>query len=1101
MKKLLSFLTFSFLTLALVLPSFVFASTAHTWGERHPNGGSGTVVWQEVASDDDGSTLVATFGDFPIFISHDAGITWNSRMPGVPYGLFGGLSRVDSDADGSNLIVAGVRLFTSSDGGVNWTERQPAGNVDSTWVAVASDADGSNLAAVNLSEFVYVSTDGGETWTPHDPGNPDFADFISVDMDSDGSKIIAGSWSLGVWISDDSGDTWTDRSPAGNTTWRVAASDADGSNLMAGGGFGRLYTSSNGGVNWTERQPEGDANALWFSGDSDSDGSHLIVGTGNAGFYTSDDAGVTWVEEQPSGAIDTQWEVASDADGSNFVAAGYSNRYFTSPDTVGPVVSSFDPTDDATEVAVDATFSVTFNEDVATSTGDITLHLASDDSLVETIDVAGPKVTLSDTDTLTIDPTTALELGLEYYFLIDAGIVEDIEGNVSTTGISDPTTWSFTSETLPSVSSFTPADGAVDVALDLLSTGNVYIEFDQNIVAGSGNITLKKASDDSIVVALDVNDPEGYVSFSGTSVSLYFPVSLEYATDYYFLIDATAIEDENGNAYAGISDPTTWNFTTRNTPLPPTFDFERVSVNDEGEEGDDASTDSSLSSDGRYVAFSSSATNLVADDTNGAGDIFVYDRDTDTTERVSVNDLGEEGDGESVQPHISSDGRYVAFSSSATNLIADDTNDRYDIFVYDRDTDTIERVSLGDEGEEGDNNSSVPMISFDGRYVLFQSNATTFVPDDGAGNYDIFVYDRDTDTIERASGGSGGEEGDGNSFSAVISGNGRYVAFSSYATNLIVDDTNGVGDIFVYDRDTDTTERVSMSEEGEEGDGESSNATISFDGRYVVFTSTATNLTDDEITTGNAIFLHDRTLGTNGLIVGSYYSAGDLVLSENADFIVYTGYDEDEYAHVYRYNLLTEAELFITENVGEVEGYGDSYGTFISGDGSVVVFESGNSDLVDDDTNDTYDIFVWEEVIDEETPPAEEEDDNGGSGGSHRRSGGDSSSSENTTLLESLQARVEELKTLLAALLGSSPDSVYTRDLDINSEGSDVTALQLFLIAQNKGPQAQALAVVGATGFFGPLTQAALAEFQLSVGITPAAGYFGPITRAFVNGL
>ncbi|MDQ5928134.1 MAG: hypothetical protein QG633_572, partial [Patescibacteria group bacterium] len=83
----------------------------------------------------------------------------------------------------------------------------------------------------------------------------------------------------------------------------------------------------------------------------------------------------------------------------------------------------------------------------------------------------------------------------------------------------------------------------------------------------------------------------------------------------------------------------------------------------------------------------------------------------------------------------------------------------------------------------------------------------------------------------------------------------------------------------------------------------------------------------------------------------------------------------------------------------------------------------------------------------------------------------------------------------------STTSGTYTRDLDLNSEGSDVTALQLFLIAQNKGPQAQALAVVGATGFFGPLTQAALAEFQLAVGITPAVGFFGPVTRAFVNGL
>ncbi|MEN9405365.1 MAG: hypothetical protein RLY47_324 [Candidatus Parcubacteria bacterium] len=134
----------------------------------------------------------------------------------------------------------------------------------------------------------------------------------------------------------------------------------------------------------------------------------------------------------------------------------------------------------------------------------------------------------------------------------------------------------------------------------------------------------------------------------------------------------------------------------------------------------------------------------------------------------------------------------------------------------------------------------------------------------------------------------------------------------------------------------------------------------------------------------------------------------------------------------------------------------------------------------------------------------EVEDDGETRSGSHRKPlVNPPSFRDDTTLLESLQARIEELKAILASLLGipSTTSDIYTRDLDLNSKGPDVTALQLFLIAQNKGPQAQALAAVGATGFFGPLTQAALAEYQASVGITPAAGYFGPVTRAYINGL
>jgi len=187
--------------------------------------------------------------------------------------------------------------------------------------------------------------------------------------------------------------------------------------------------------------------------------------------------------------------------------------------------------------------------------------------------------------------------------------------------------------------------------------------------------------------------------------------------------------------------------------------IERVSVNNSGVQGNDDSYRSSISSDGRYVAFVSDATNLVTGDTNVSGDVFVYDRDTDTIERVSVNNIGVQGDGNSDYPSISSDGRYIAFHSLATNLVTGgDTNIGYDVFVYDRDTDTIERVSVNNSSLQGNNHSINPSISSDGRYVAFDSDATNLVLGDFNVSTDVFVSDTQADPSSPPGedGGSGG---------------------------------------------------------------------------------------------------------------------------------------------------------------------------------------------------------------------------------------------------------------------------------------------------------------------------------------------------------
>ena len=167
----------------------------------------------------------------------------------------------------------------------------------------------------------------------------------------------------------------------------------------------------------------------------------------------------------------------------------------------------------------------------------------------------------------------------------------------------------------------------------------------------------------------------------------------------------------------------------------------------------------SISADGRYVAFNTDADNLVPEDSNGTSDVLVFDRSTGKTERVSLSGTGVEGNGYSSHPSLSGDGRFVAFHSSASNLVPNDTNDRSDIFVYDRMADTIDRLSVSGSGAEGDGESAFSSISNDGRYVAFTSSSSNLVPGDTNDRFDVFVYDRSTATIERVSVSDGGAEG------------------------------------------------------------------------------------------------------------------------------------------------------------------------------------------------------------------------------------------------------------------------------------------------------------------------------------------------------
>jgi Tol biopolymer transport system component len=279
-----------------------------------------------------------------------------------------------------------------------------------------------------------------------------------------------------------------------------------------------------------------------------------------------------------------------------------------------------------------------------------------------------------------------------------------------------------------------------------------------------------------------------------------------------------------------------------------------------------------ISANGRYIVFQSDAPNLVAGDTNRVTDIFLHDRASGVTKRVSVGTHGQ-ANGASGWAAISATGRYVAFESAASNLVRRDTNRRVDVFVRDLATGKTSRVSVSSRGAQaackGWCESTQPSLSTDGRYVAFESSATNLVRDTNK-LADVFVRDRRTGRTERVSVTSKGKQAgadrtNNGSNAPSISGDGRYVAFHSADSNLVPGDTNRTFDIFVHDRKTAKTTRISVSSAGRQANGENVGApSFSADGRYVAFNSLATNLVpgDDKANDIMDVFVRDLRAGT-----------------------------------------------------------------------------------------------------------------------------------------------------------------------------------------------------------------------------------------------
>lgn len=405
----------------------------------------------------------------------------------------------------------------------------------------------------------------------------------------------------------------------------------------------------------------------------------------------------------------------------------------------------------------------------------------------------------------------------------------------------------------------------------------------------------------------------------------------------------------------------------------------RLSLAPNGDEPDADCTRVAISGNGRYVAFASAATNLVADDGNGILDVFLCDTKSLGIERISVDQGGGDANGSSSFPAVSASGRYVAWDSAAADLVPFDGNGDDDVFVRDRKTGETFRVSVSSAGTEGNEESENAAISANGRVIAFDSDADNLVADDLNEATDIFVHDRKTGETTRVSVSTEGAEADGFSFNPAISANGRYVAFRSSAINLVEADGNGSDDVFLHDLKTGATVCASVDDAGVPQGLCAGRVALNANGRYLLFNSTSPDLVADD-TNGDDVmdsFVFDRvtgvvervTLGPDDVQaedpVGGGIFTHTTALSANGRYAIFPSaavnlveggtagpqqiYVRDRKKHI---------TLLMSVGPAGDEGADDSTEAAVSANGRTIGFLSDAGNLVDDDVLGFRDVFV-----------------------------------------------------------------------------------------------------------------------------------------------
>lgn len=396
----------------------------------------------------------------------------------------------------------------------------------------------------------------------------------------------------------------------------------------------------------------------------------------------------------------------------------------------------------------------------------------------------------------------------------------------------------------------------------------------------------------------------------------------------------------------------------------------RATVSSTGALASSGSAEPSLSADGRFVCFRSSATNLVVGDTNGQPDIFVHDRQTGQTTCISVSSVGAQSNGSSLNPDISPDGRFVVFESTASNLVAGDSNGTFDVFCHDRQTAQTTRVSVGTGGLQALASCRQGSISADGRYVAFESDDNNLVPGNTCLGKDVFLHDRTLGTTTLVSVSNTTGQTFTSRQNPRIADDGNFVVFDSAATDLISTDFNGHNDVFVWSRLTGGITLV--SENGNQGNGASLEADLSADGRYVVFTSRATNFGSG--TTNGAtddVFVRDRTTGqlacvsvATGGAGNPGFAAGGSISSDGryvafwSDATTLVAGDTNASYDCFRHDRQTGTTIRVSLSSSGLQARGQSNEPAIAGNGAQVAFAGAAANVVLPDLPNIGDVFV-----------------------------------------------------------------------------------------------------------------------------------------------
>ena len=380
-----------------------------------------------------------------------------------------------------------------------------------------------------------------------------------------------------------------------------------------------------------------------------------------------------------------------------------------------------------------------------------------------------------------------------------------------------------------------------------------------------------------------------------------------------------------------------------------------------------------LTADGLFIGFVSVATNLVATDTNAHSDAFVRDLTTGTNELVSKSTAGVQGNADSYLCDLSDNARYALFVSTASNLVASDVGGFYDLFVRDRQTNTTTLISKSTAGVQGNGDAGCGEISADGRYVAFHTGASNLATDTNGSTGDVFVRDTVNNTTTLISKSTGGVQGNGGSAFPDISADGTTVVYESTATNLVAADTNAAQDIFVYVIATGVTGRVSVQNNGSQVTGMSEMGRLSGDGSIATFISYATDVVPGKTSTRGDIIMRDTVNSTTTRVsvssafgesnASSYYHD----ISDDGNTIVFESYA----TNLTTPNTGGNSDIFVRDvstgdtsqvNVATNGTPSDafSFHARVSNDGLRIAYLSDSSVLVDNDTNSARDIFLYD---------------------------------------------------------------------------------------------------------------------------------------------